>query len=314
MLRLLEAIKILRQLSAPGYHRGEEARQMVTILREGVPPSLHRLLLPETPTHMPVRWEEPSVQYYIAMYVSVMAPPDSHLGRHGEETSDLVYSGVLTTDVKNRIKNRIIKEPEYEKIRAQLLRPSMKQSSTSVRSLTLVRRDLTTQMATHLNLLEPPMLAIESGLSEKTVEKYKEKGYSGTQIVDLGYAIKNSPRTTSPIVEELIQLGVEDWEELIEIAKNTRCTIKLVVDLIRERGSGDTQGIVGLIDECSSYVDSFAWGRKRRYAIGWYIIFQIYKGPGRFDVARTLDLFTRRYPDLDIPRDFDIDIVVDDRV
>lgn len=310
MVRLLEVIKILRRLSAPGYRQQEEAWQMVAVLREWVPLSLRRLLLAETPTFMPVRWEEPSVQYYIEMYVRVMAPLDSHLGRHGDEAGDLVYSGVLNLDVKAQIRNRTMGEAEYERIRGQLLRPGMEKVSASIRSLALVSRDLMPpQITKHLDLLQPPILAIESGLSEKTVKKYKKRGYSGSQIVDLGFALKKSPRTTSPVVEELIQLGVEDWEELIEIAWDAGCTIKLVVDLIRESGSGDTQGIVGLIDECASYVDSYARGQKRRYAIGWYIIFQIYKGPGRFDVARTIDLFARRYPDLDVPRDIEIDIM-----
>jgi len=313
MVRLLEVVEILRRLSAPGYRQQEEAWQMVAILREWVPLSLRRLLLAESPTFMPVRWEEPSVQYYIEMYVRVMAPPDSHLGRHGDEVGDLVYSGVLNPDAKARIRNRTMGEAEYERIRGQMLRPSMEKLSANIRSLTRVSRDLTPQIITkHLDLLQPPMLAIESNLSEKTVEKYKKRGYSGSQIVELGNAIKNSPRTTSPVVEELIRLEVEDWEELIEIAENARCTIKLVIDIVRQSGSGDTEGIVGLLDEAAPYVYNYAHGQKRAYSRGWWIIFQIYKGHGQYDVARTLDLFARRYPDLDVPRDIDIDIAVDD--
>lgn len=307
-MRLLEVVRILEELSAPGYHRYEEEQQMVARLRELVPASMRGLLLTESSTRMPIRWDEPSVQYYIGMYVKLMEPMDKQLGRHGAEVDDTVYSGILSLDIKARIRNRTMGEAEYKRIEEQLLRPGPDKVSASTRSLTPVSRELTPNTEKHLDSLRPPMMAVESGLSEKTVEKYQKRGYSGSQIVDMGYAIKDSPRTTSPVVEELTRLGVEDWEEVIEIARNARCTIKLVIDIIRQSGSGDTEGIVGLLDEIAPYVHDYARGGKRAYSRGWWIVFEIYKGPGRLDIDRTLDLFTRRYPNLDVPRDMDIDI------
>lgn len=307
-MRLLEVVRILEELSAPGYHPWKEEQPMVASLRELVPASMRGLLLTESSTNMPIRWDEPSVQYYIGMYVKLMEPMDKRLGRHGVEADDIVYSGIINSEIKARIRNRTMGEAEYERIKEQLLRPGSDKVSASTRSLSPVSRDLTPYKVKHLDSLRTPMMAIESHLSEKAVEKYQKRGYSGSQIVDLGNAIKNSPRTTSPVVEELIRLKVEDWEELLEIARNARCTIKLVIDIIRQSGSGDTEGVVGLLDEVAPYVYNYAHGQKRAYSRGWWIIFEIYKGPGRFDIARTIDLFKGRYPNLDVPGDMDIDI------
>jgi len=253
---------------------------------------------------------EENVQHLIQSYVKLVALSDASLGWNGDVTIDPVYMMLLNPDLKDKIRRRAMGEEEYNRLlHTMALAPPNPQDNQS-KALARVGRDISPYVAGRLANMPPELLAVESGLTLATTNKYLEEGFSGQQIVDLGYSLHHL-HTSSGIVRALIALGVDNWEEVLNIARTTHCPIHLIISLIRGTGRHDSDDLIGLLDECESAVTAYVDQYHTKWYWGWKNLLDIYKEAGKCDTTRTLDIFCHRYPDLDIDDGLNIDYFVE---
>ena len=243
----------------------------------------------------PPRWEEPLIQNHIKSYLKVMSESPFRFNNEDIE-SDLVYANIVNPDVRKAILQRRMNEKTYRSIEKQLQKvelPALPDGSTSKAITPRIPGKLTTyeEIQRRLNDLPPGLLAVESSLGQQTVKRLLDQGLDGSEIVDLGFTVKKK-RTSSESVQRLLQAGIEDWDAIIDAAREIQCTVKLLIDIMNDLGSDSVDEIVRLIDASSSDVSDFAARHRMSQARAWYIFLKIYSNEGRHNTMHALDLLT----------------------
>jgi len=239
----------------------------------------------------PERWGEPIVQRYLKNFVKLMETPRHKLIYNPAVESDFVYSHIMNIDAKRRIEERKMTEREYLYITACLMRdlPQLPQAAT--KALTLSQRGVGIyQPDNYLNQLNDGILAVESGLKHRTVDKYLQKGFTGSQIVDAGSTMEYN-RTTGQVARKLIASGITGWQEVIEISRDTGCSVAILLKIMDQIGTKDADDIVGLVDECHNSVVRYSEKKHVPVWKAWGILFVIYTKNGNGDVTQTLDIY-----------------------
>lgn len=258
-------------------------------------PRLRNILVPLGRYQSPPRWEEPLIQNHIKSYLKIISESPFRFNNEDLE-SDLVYASIVNPDVRKAILERRMDEKTYRSIEKQLRKvesPALTDGSTSKAITPRIAGKLTTyeEIQRRFNDLPRGLLAVESGLGQQTVKRLLDRGLDGSEIVDLGFTVKKK-QTSSASVQRLLQAGIEDWDAIIDAAREIQCTVNLLITIMNDLGSDSVEEIARLIDAASTDVSDFAARRRISQARAWYIFLKIYSNEGRHDTAHALDLLT----------------------
>ncbi len=254
----------------------------------------------------PQRWEEPLVQYFLKEFVKLMSLPDKKIGLNNEDIkSDPVYSGIINPDVRKAFLERRMTEKEYRYIERGLGQDHIFIADPSAGRSLEVRREEGKALVKaspqeigrrRLDSLPSSLLAVEAGLTEKTVKKYRKGRLNGEEIVDAGFTIMDMS-TTGMVIQNLRESGIprDQWSDVIEVAREIRVPIILIIEVMKNIPTNDVSEVVGLVDELGTYVTEYAEEHRMRPERVWYNALGIYSGLGRGDVRRTGDILTGRF-------------------
>jgi hypothetical protein len=275
-----ELYKLAYLTQRPGYH--PETGENLTTLKYQVSHYYPRLKVVLS------RWNEPLVQRHIKTYLKVIEQGNQFNNDHLE--SDAVYSGILNPNLRNSIRTRRMKEQTYRRLEKLLKRHQVGSPSTST-AMTLRLTTITPyERQRRLDNLPTSLLAIKSDLSEQAVKKLQAKGLEGSVVADLGFIIKDKD-TSSELIQHLISAKIEDWSELIDVAREIECSVKLLLKIMYGMGTNDVAEIIDLISEASPIVARYATFHYAPIGRAWYIFFRAYTNQGHYNLQATLDLF-----------------------
>lgn len=245
----------------------------------------------------PKRWEEPIVKYYTSTFQKLMNT-EGFLNSNEVLESDLVYASVVNPDIKSSMRNRIMPEDLYRKLE-KLIREGHATALPGPSSTALVVHQKQVALAPYeltrrLDNLTNGMLAVESGLHPTTVAKLQKKGFSGSQIVDLGFDLKDAG-TTSGTVQKIINRGIEEVSALIDASRLTKCSVVMLLQVMADIGTDDVSDVLGIIEDSLDEVSKYAEEHRMVVGKAWYALFKIYSDEGQGDLSRSLDILTGRF-------------------
>jgi hypothetical protein len=228
-----------------------------------------------------------------------MKPSDISLGINNDATeSDPVYTSVVNWDLRKAIRERTMSQKTYQRAYKLITKglatalPGPAERSLVLRSQNIIHYQK--ELVTRLDNLTDGILSLESGLSWQTVKRLQQKGRTGSEIVDLGFILKDQ-KTSSESIQRMVKQGVDDWSDLIDASRSTKCSAAMLLRIMADIGTSDVNDILGIIEDAGATVCQYAEEHKMNEGRAWFILFQIYASVGRGDIGRSLDIFNGQF-------------------